>query len=199
MTPELKRRLHDLGINLPKPHHGCQGQSGPIRLVVVDPPLKPDPQWPTTTAERYDFAMRFCAPLLLLIGCAVAQRPPPPRPAPRFSVEAEQQREPDLCRRMADWDCIGLDCPDCSSVAQKARTRDVAEIVGALAALCLAASVGQQVDPPARSTTPFADALGVGGVPGATNGLLPATREASQVESCRATCRRCADARLHCR
>jgi hypothetical protein len=142
--------------------------------------------------------MRSCV-LLLLMSCTVAQRPSlPPLPA-RFSVEAEQQREPDLCRRMADWDCTDLDCPDCSSVAQKARTRDVGEIVGALAALFLAGSVGRQVDPPARSTTPFADALSVGGVAGATNGLWPATREASQVESCRATCRRCADLKLRCR
>src|SRR5205823_14671752 len=144
--------------------------------------------------------MRSCAPLLLFIACTVAQRPPPPpRPAPRFPVESERQLEPDLCRRMADWDCTDLDCPDCSSVAQKALTRDVGEVVGALAALCLAASVRQQVDPPPRSMTPFADALSVGGVPGATDGLLPATREASQVESCRFACRRCAEAKLRCR
>jgi hypothetical protein len=144
--------------------------------------------------------MRSCVPLLLLMACMVAQRPPPPpRPAPRFSVEAEQQRDHDLCRRMSDWDCTDLDCPDCSSVAQKGRTRDLGEVVGALAALCLAASVRQQADPPAPSTTPFADALSVGGVPGATSGLMPSTREASQVVSCRATCRRCADAKLRCR
>jgi hypothetical protein len=144
--------------------------------------------------------MRPYVPLLLLTSCLVAQRPPPlPRPVPRFSVEAEQQREPDLCRRMADWDCADLDCPNCSSVAQKARTRDVGEVLGALAAICLAGSVGRQVDPPAPSATPFADALSVGGVPGAANGLMPATREASQVESCRATCRRCAGAKLRCR
>ena len=144
--------------------------------------------------------MRSCLPLLLLMACTVAQRPPfPPRPPPRFTLEAEQQGDRDLCRRMVDWDCADLDCPDCSSVAQRARTRDVGEVVGALAALCLAATVGQQVDPAARSTTPFADALSFGGVPGATNGLLPATREASQVESCRAACHRCADAKLRCR
>src|SRR5438128_146061 len=144
--------------------------------------------------------MRSCEPLLLLMACTVAQRPPsPPRPAPRFSVEANRQSDPDLCRRMADWDCDDLDCPDCSSVAQQARTRDVGEVAGALAALCLAGLVHQQVDPPARSTTPFADALHSGGVPGATNGFMPSTREASQVESCRATCRRCADAKLRCR
>jgi hypothetical protein len=144
--------------------------------------------------------MRSFVPLLLLMACTVAQRPPPPpRRTPRFSVEAERQRDPDLCRRMADWDCIDLDCPDCSSVAQQARTRDVGEVVGALTALFLAASVRQQTDPPAPSMTPFADALHSGGVPGASNGIVPSTRTASEVESCRATCRSCADAKLHCR
>jgi hypothetical protein len=145
-------------------------------------------------------AMRSCVPLLFLMACTVAQRPPPPpRPAPRFSVEAGEQRDPDLCRRMAAWDCIDLDCPDCTSVAQHARVRDVGEVAGALTALGLAGLVRQQVDPPAQSKTPFADALHSGGVPGATNGLMPSTREASEVESCRATCRRCADAKLRCR
>src|SRR5256885_7280048 len=100
--------------------------------------------------------MRSGVPLLLLVACTVAQRPPPPpRAAPRFSVEAEWQRDPDLCRRMADWDCEDLDCPDCSFVAQHARTRDVGEVVGALAALCLASLTGQQANSPARSATPF--------------------------------------------
>jgi hypothetical protein len=100
---------------------------------------------------------------------------------------------------MADWDCIDLDCPDCSSVAQQARARDVGEVVGALTALSLAALVRQQADPPPPSMTPFADALRIGGMPGASNGIVPSTRAASEVESCRATCRRCADAKLHCR
>jgi len=100
---------------------------------------------------------------------------------------------------MADWDCADLDCPDCSSVAQQARTRDVGEVMGALAALSLAGLFRQQSDPSARSMTPVADALHSGGAPGATNGLVPATREASEVESCRATCRRCADTKLRCR
>lgn len=144
--------------------------------------------------------MRSCLALLLLMACTVAQRPPlPPRPATRLPVELDQQGNPDLCRRIAGWDCADLDCPDCGSVAQKARTRDVSEIVGALAALGVASSVRQQTDPPARSTTPFADALSAGGVPGAENGIAPATREAAQVESCRAACRRCADAELRCR
>src|SRR6266852_722359 len=129
--------------------------------------------------------MRFCAPLLLLLtSCLVAQRPPPPlRPAPRFTVEAERQGNPQLCRRMADWDCENLDCPDCSSVAQQARARDVVEVVGALAALLLGGGLAHQPsDSPARSTTPFADALRSGGAPVASNGFMPATREASEVE-----------------
>src|SRR5712671_4375111 len=95
--------------------------------------------------------MRALPLLLLLTGCLVAQRPPPaPPPAPRFSVEAERQSDPDLCRRMADWDCENLDCPDCSSVAERARTRDVGEVVGALGALGLAAAFfGQQSSAPA--------------------------------------------------
>ena len=156
-------------------------------------------QWPTMTAMGL-IRMRSCVPLLLLTACTVAQRPPPlPRPVSHFSLEAGRQLDPGHCRRMADWDCTDLDCPDCSSVAKQARTRDVGEVVGALTALCLASLFRQQVDPPASSTTPFADALQVGGVPGATNGFMPATREASQVESCRATCRRCAEAKLRCR
>jgi len=139
--------------------------------------------------------------LLLLTSCFVAQRPPPPpRPAPRFTVEAERQGNPELCRRMADWDCENLDCPDCSSVAQQARTRDVGEVAGALAALFLGGGLAHQPsDSPSRSTTPFADALHSGAPPVASSGLLPATREASEVESCRATCRRCAETKLRCR
>jgi hypothetical protein len=175
------------------------GQLTRIRLDVVDAP-QAGPAVADHGRRRVRFAMRSCVPLLLLMACTVAQRPPPPpRPTRRFSVEAERQRDPDLCRRMADWDCIDLDCPDCSSVAQQARTRDVGEVVGALAALSLASLARQQSDPPARSMTPFADALHIGGVPGAPNGLMPSTREASEVESCRATCRRCADAKLRCR
>src|SRR2546425_10559141 len=156
-------------------------------------------QWPTMAAMSL-IRVRPCVPLLLLTACTVAQRPhPPPRPAPHFSVEAERQLDPDLCRRMADWDCTDLDCPDCGSVAKQARTRDVGGGAGALTALCLASLVRQQGVPPASSATPFGDALQVGGVPGATNGFMPATREASHVESCRATCRRCAEAKLRCR
>src|SRR2546421_9406209 len=96
--------------------------------------------------------------LLLLTGCMVAQRPPPP--PPRFSVEAERQSNGDLCRRMADWDCENLDCPDCSAVAERARARDVGEVMGALGALGAAAAfVGQQSGASPHSNTPFADAL----------------------------------------
>src|SRR5438105_4539435 len=114
--------------------------------------------------------MRSCLPLLSLMACTVAQRPPPPQPQ-RFSLQVEQQRDPDLCRRMAGWECTDLDCPDCGTVAQQARARDVGEVASAFAALCLASLVAHEADPPARGATPFADALEVGGVPGATNGL----------------------------
>src|SRR5882762_5760384 len=89
--------------------------------------------------------MRALPLLLLLAGCMVAQRPPPaPPPAPRFSAEAERQGTADLCRRMADWDCENLDCPDCSAVAERARARDFGETMGALAALGLAAGFFRQ-------------------------------------------------------
>jgi len=115
-------------------------------------------------------------------------------------VAAERQSNPDLCRRMADWDCENLDCPDCSAVAERARARDVGEVLGALGALGLAAAfVGQQSSAPAPGNIPFADALGSGAPPAPPNGFLPATREASAVDSCRATCRRCAETKLRCR
>lgn len=137
--------------------------------------------------------------LLLLTGCLAAQRPPPPpRPAPRFTAAAERQSDPELCRRMADWDCENMDCPECSSVAERARTRDVGEVAGALAALGLAGFFAQQSSAPASGNTPFADALHSGAEPTPSNGFLPATREASEVESCRATCRRCAETKLRC-
>ena len=136
--------------------------------------------------------------LLLLTGCMAAQRPPPP--APRFSVEAERQGNADLCRRMADWDCENLDCPDCSAVAERARARDVGEVLGALGALGFAAAFfGQQASAPGTGNTPFANALASGAPPVSQNGFLPATREASEVDSCRATCRRCAETKLRCR
>ena len=145
--------------------------------------------------------MRALPLLLLLAGCMVAQRPPPaPPPAPRFSVEAERQGNGDLCRRMADWDCENLDCPDCSAVAERARARDFGETMGALAALGLAAGFfGQQSPSPAAGNTPFANALASGAEPAPSTGFLPATRAANEVESCRATCRRCADTKLRCR
>src|SRR5205823_6787968 len=90
-----------------------------------------------TPLRRVCFPMRQFMPLLLLMNCTVAQRPPPPSPPfPRFSLEAEQHPDANLCRRMADWDCADLDCPDCSSVAQRVRTRDIGEFIGAVAALC---------------------------------------------------------------
>ena len=143
---------------------------------------------------------KLALPLLVLTGCMVAQRPPPPPPsAPRFSAEAERQSNGDLCRRMADWDCENLDCPDCSAVAERARARDVGEVMGALAALGAAAAfVGQQSSASPHSNTPFADALHSGGEPAPPNGFLPATRESSEVESCRATCRRCAETKRRC-
>src|SRR5712672_1511089 len=127
--------------------------------------------------------MRALPLLLLLAGCMVAQRPPPaPPPAPRFSAEAERQGNGDLCRRMADWDCENLDCPDCTAVAERARARDVGEVLGALGALGLAAAFfGQQSSTPTVGKTPFADALGSGAPPAPPNGFLPATREASAV------------------
>src|SRR3977135_4275681 len=138
--------------------------------------------------------MRALPLLLLLAGCMVAQRPPPAPPrAPRFSVEAERQGNADLCRRMADWDCENLDCPDCSSVAERARTRDVGEVAGALAAVGLAAFFAQQSISPGSDKPRFADRLSSGAPPVSSNGSWPATREASEVESCRVTCRRCAD------
>jgi hypothetical protein len=144
---------------------------------------------------------KLALPLLLLFtGCVVAQRPPPPPPpAPRFSVEAERQSDPELCRRMADWDCENLDCPDCSSVAERARTRDVGEVAGALAAVGLAGFFAQQSSSTGSGNTPFANALSSGAPPVSSNGFWPATREASEVESCRVTCRRCADTKLRCR
>jgi hypothetical protein len=150
---------------------------------------------------RVWFAMRSCAPLLLLAtSCFVAQRPPPPPPpAPRFSVAAEKQRDPEMCRRMAEWDCADLDCPDCAAVARTARGRDVGEVLGAVGALVLAGAIGRQADAPARRTMPFADDLHTGAEPGAGNGWLPATRAESTVEACRQTCRRCAATKLRCR
>jgi hypothetical protein len=138
--------------------------------------------------------------LLALAACMTAARPsPPPPPAPRFSVAAERQSDPNLCRRMADWDCENLDCPDCSAVAERARASDVGEVLGALAALGAAAAfVGQQSSAPAPGNTPFANALATGAPPAPPNGFLPATREASEVDSCRAACRRCAETKLRC-
>src|SRR5258707_15583943 len=123
----------------------------------------------------------------------VGQRPPPaPPPAPRFSAEAERQGNGDLCRRMADWDCENLDCPDCSAVAEGARARDFGETMGALAALGLAAGFfGQQSPSPAAGNTPFANALASGAEPTPSIGFLMATRAANEAESFRVASSRC--------
>jgi len=145
--------------------------------------------------------MRASAPLLLLVtGCFAAQRPPPPPPPePRFSLAAERQRDPEMCRRMAEWDCLGLDCPDCPSVAQSARTRDVLEVLGTLGALGLAGAARPDTTPAARpSSTPFADALHSGSEPITPSFGGLSLRAESAVESCRIVCRRCATARDSC-
>jgi len=145
--------------------------------------------------------MRACAPLLLLVtGCFTAPRPPPPPPPePRFALAAERQRDPEMCRRMAEWDCLGLDCPDCPSVAQSARTRDVLEVLGTLGALGLAGSLHAETAParPAAST-PFADALHSGSEPITPGFGGISLRAESAVESCRIVCRRCAAAKASC-
>jgi hypothetical protein len=160
------------------------------RIVVTD-----------VAADKSGCAMRPFVPLLLLIACTVAQRPPvsASRRLPRLTAGAEWGRDPDLCRRMADWECIDLDCPDCSSVAKQARTCDVGQVAGALTALGLASVLRQQSDAPRASMTPFVDALNSGAAAGAANGRMPSTGEASEVDSCRAACRRCVDAKLRCR
>jgi len=143
--------------------------------------------------------MRPCLPLLLLAtGCLATRPPPPPPPEPRFSLAAGQQHDPEMCRRMAEWDCLGLDCSDCAAVAQSARTRDVAEPLAALGALGFASSVGHEAGPSPRGNTPFADALHSGSELIPAMGGWPAMRAESAVESCRVVCRSCATAKEQC-
>ena len=103
-----------------------------------------------------------------------------------------------MCRRMAEWDCLGLDCPDCAKVAEGARRRDVLEVLGALGAMGLASSARHESVPTAPPNTPFADALHSASEPIPVSGPWPATRAESAAESCRLVCQRCATAKEHC-
>ncbi len=140
--------------------------------------------------------MRRLALLIGSIGCfPQAYRPPLPASAPRFSLQAQETRDATLCARMANWDCLDLDCPDCAAVAAKARGRDVIELIGAMGAVA-GLGTGTGTSP---TLTPFANALSSGADPLGSPGLgWPALREASAVQACQGTCRRCAQARLRC-
>jgi hypothetical protein len=116
--------------------------------------------------------MRLAALLLLVAGCVGVHPPPPPPPEPRFTLAALQQHDPEMCRRMAEWDCFGLDCPDCESEASRARAHDVIEIVGAIGAIALAGAAHAQTDPQSGP-------------------LQLSTRADTVVETCKVMCRRC--------
>lgn len=100
-----------------------------------------------------------------------------------------------MCRNMADWDCLDLDCPDCAGEAERARATDILEVLGALTAIGLARAAHPQSEPTFSGKTPFADMLHSGGAP-VSLGL--SLRADSAIEACRITCRGCAAVKQLC-
>lgn len=144
-------------------------------------------------ASRVLNRMRRLLPILVLATACTASRPPlPPPPPPRFTIAALQQKDPELCRAMAEWDCEGLDCPDCKAQEKSARKQDLVEGIAATA-LSLVAKA-----PPAPPPGPnYADALSSGESLVPTNGGY-VIRAESVVEACQVTCGRCETTRKLC-